>query len=64
MSCANMAKAQLENEIMTLKKSDIAAHLNATIKDGDASAFPAGLGNAVHGFGIEELSDATGHTRQ
>jgi probable addiction module antidote protein len=59
-----MAKAQLENEIMTLKKSDIASHLNATIKGGDASAFPAALGNAVRGFGIEELSDATGYTRQ
>ena len=44
MFSANMAKAQLENEIMTLKKSDIAAHLNATIKDSDASAFPSCIG--------------------
>jgi probable addiction module antidote protein len=59
-----MVKAQSENDTMPLKKSDIAAHLNATIKDGDASAFPAALGEAVHGFGVEELSDATGYTRQ
>ena len=38
MCCENMAKARLGNELMTLTKSDIADHLNATIKDGDASA--------------------------
>jgi DNA-binding phage protein len=64
MCCENMAKAQSENEIMTLKKSDIAAHLNAAIKDGDASAFPQALGDAVHAFGIERLIDATDYTRQ
>jgi probable addiction module antidote protein len=59
-----MAKAQLENEIMTLKKHDIADHLTAAIKDGDASAFPQALEGAVRAFGMERLIDATGYTRQ
>lgn len=49
---------------MTLKKSDIAEHLNAAIKDGDASAFPQALEDAVRAFGMERLIDATGYTRQ
>jgi probable addiction module antidote protein len=64
MCCVNMAKAQLENEIMTLSKSDIADHLTAAIKDGDASAFPQALGDAVYAFGMENVIDATGYTRQ
>jgi probable addiction module antidote protein len=63
MYCANTAKARLEIENMTLKKNDIADHLNAAIKDGDASAFPPALGDAVQAFGMEEVCDATGYTR-
>jgi probable addiction module antidote protein len=59
-----MVKAQLENEIMTLKKNDIADHLNAAIKGDDVSAFPQALGVAVHAFGVKELSDLTGYTHQ
>jgi probable addiction module antidote protein len=59
-----MAKAQLEIENMTLKKNDIAGHLNAAIKGGDVSAFPQALGDAVYAFGMESLIDATGYTRQ
>ncbi len=55
-----MAKAQLEHETMTLTKNNMADHLNAVIKDGDASLFPQALGNAVRAFGNEELSVATG----
>jgi probable addiction module antidote protein len=64
MCCVNMEKARLGNEIMTLKKNDIADHLNAAIKDGDASAFPPALGNAVRAFGRKDLRDATCYSRQ
>jgi probable addiction module antidote protein len=64
MCCANTAKARLEIENMTLKKNDIADHLNAAIKDGDISAFPQALGDAVQAFGVKELSDLTGYTHQ
>jgi molybdopterin converting factor small subunit len=47
MCCANTVKAQLEIENMTLKKNEIADHLNTTIKDGDVSAFLQALGNAI-----------------
>jgi probable addiction module antidote protein len=59
-----MVKAQLEIENMTLKKNDIADHLNAAIKGGDVSAFPQALGDAVNAFGVRELSDLTGYTCQ
>jgi probable addiction module antidote protein len=64
MCCVNTVKAQLEIEIMTLKKNDIAGHLNASIKEGDACAFPRALGDAVQAFGVRELSDLTGYTHQ
>ena len=64
MCCANMAKVRLENDIMALKKHDIADHLTVAIKDGDANAFPQALGEAVQAFGMERLIDATGYTRQ
>jgi hypothetical protein len=34
-----MVKAQLEIENMALKREEIADHLNAAVKDDDASAF-------------------------
>jgi probable addiction module antidote protein len=64
MCCANMVKARLEIENMTLKKNDIADHLNAAIKDGDASALAPALGDAVQAFGIKEVCDVTGYTRR
>jgi probable addiction module antidote protein len=64
MYCANTAKARLEIENMTLKKNDIADHLNAAIKDGDASALASALGDAAQAFGIEEVCEATGYTRR
>jgi probable addiction module antidote protein len=59
-----MVKAQLEIENMTLKKNDIAGHLNAAIRDGDVSAFPPALGDAVQAFGIKEVCDVTGFSRR
>jgi probable addiction module antidote protein len=64
MCYANMAKARLAIKNMKLKKDDIANHLNAAINDGDASAFPPALGDAVQAFGIKEVCDATGYTHQ
>jgi probable addiction module antidote protein len=49
---------------MTLTKNDIACHLNAAIKDDDASAFPPALGDAVQAFGIKEACEATGYSRR
>jgi probable addiction module antidote protein len=64
MCCVNMVKAQLENENMTLKKNDIANHLNAAIEDGEATSFASALGDAVQAFGIVEVCDATGYSRR
>jgi probable addiction module antidote protein len=54
----------LEIENMTLKKNDIANHLNATKKDGDASGLASALGDAVQAFGIEKVCESTGYTRR
>jgi hypothetical protein len=39
MYCANMAKVRLGIENMAPKREEIAGHLNAAVKDDDASAF-------------------------
>jgi probable addiction module antidote protein len=59
-----MEKVRLGIEKMTLKKIDIAGDLNAAIEDGDATSFVSALCDAVQAFGIEEVCDATGYSRQ
>ena len=39
MCCANMAKARWENDIVTLKKHDIADHLTTAIKTATQTRF-------------------------